>query len=43
MGTFSVSNRLIKSCIITTDYNVGIDKDRKTRLQWKIIVLHGGL
>jgi hypothetical protein len=29
---YSVSNRLTKSCIITTDYNVGIDKDRKTKL-----------
>lgn len=28
---YSVSNKLTKSCIITTtDYNVGIDKDRKT-------------
>ena len=29
---YSVSNRLTKSCIIATDYNVGIDKDRKTKL-----------
>ena len=29
---YSVSNRLTKSCIIATDYNVGVDKDRKTKL-----------
>ena len=29
---YSVSIRLTKSCIITTDYNVCIDKDRKAKL-----------
>jgi hypothetical protein len=29
---YLVSNRLTKSCIIATDYNVGFDKDRKTKL-----------
>ncbi len=29
---YSVSNRLTKGCIITKDYNVGIDKERKTEL-----------
>jgi hypothetical protein len=29
---YSVSNRLTKSCIVATDYNVGINKDRETKL-----------
>ena len=40
---YSVSNRLTKSCIIATDNNVRVDKDRKTKLWRKIMVLHGGL
>ena len=29
---YSVSNRLTKSCIVATDYNVGLNKDRETKL-----------